>query len=204
MTHSQNNEEQLILRYFGTEVGTFLDLGANDGVTLSNTRSCVLRGWKGVLVDASPTIFPRLEASAKGHEGVICINAAIGSVNAKVKLHDSGPHLGKGDAALLSTILAAEVPQWEASGNTFTDAVTDCMTFDRLIDVSPYKTFDLISIDIEGMDMEVLRQMDLTALGCRMLIIEHEHLNADEMVAYANMHGLRLSTKNMQNLILVR
>jgi hypothetical protein len=36
--YSQNNEEQLILDYFGPVFkGTCLDLGANDGETLSNT-----------------------------------------------------------------------------------------------------------------------------------------------------------------------
>jgi len=53
-TYSQNNEQQVILDYFGEHyIGTFLDLGCNDGQTFSNTRALALNGWSGVLVDAS-------------------------------------------------------------------------------------------------------------------------------------------------------
>jgi len=53
-TYSQNNEQQVILDYFGEHyIGTFLDLGCNDGATFSNTRALGLRGWSGTLVDAS-------------------------------------------------------------------------------------------------------------------------------------------------------
>ena len=43
---SQNNEEALVKQYFGTKHGTFIDIGANDGITLSNTYAAAQRGWK--------------------------------------------------------------------------------------------------------------------------------------------------------------
>jgi len=42
-----------------------------------------------------------------------------------------------------------------------------------LLGLSKIKKFDFISIDAEGHDLEILRQMDLKALGCQMLCIEH-------------------------------
>ena len=50
--YSQTGEQQVIFDYFGPEFkGTFLDIGANDGVTFSNTYGLSLKGWRGVCVE---------------------------------------------------------------------------------------------------------------------------------------------------------
>ena len=54
MGYSQNLEEEKILEYFGDYVGSFLDIGCNDCRTFSNTHALALRGWAGVVIDASP------------------------------------------------------------------------------------------------------------------------------------------------------
>jgi hypothetical protein len=58
--YSQHGEQEVILKYFAGTQGTFLDIGANDGVTFSNTYALQLMGWRGVLVDASPVAAARL------------------------------------------------------------------------------------------------------------------------------------------------
>ena len=42
MRYSQNNEQDIILQYFGNRKGFFLDIGANDGITLSNTYALLI------------------------------------------------------------------------------------------------------------------------------------------------------------------
>ena len=49
--YSQNNEEEIILNFFKEKKGIFLDLGAYDGIGLSNTRALAEKGWKGVCVE---------------------------------------------------------------------------------------------------------------------------------------------------------
>mgnify|MGYP000961084393 CR=1 FL=1 len=63
--YSQNNEEEVILKYLGDSTGTFLDIGAFDGITFSNTYELVKRGWKGVMVEASPRTFIKLQENVK-------------------------------------------------------------------------------------------------------------------------------------------
>jgi len=51
--HSQNDEERHILDAFrGRPEGNFLDIGAYDGITLSNTYCLALKGWSGVCAEA--------------------------------------------------------------------------------------------------------------------------------------------------------
>jgi FkbM family methyltransferase len=196
--YSQNNEEQLILDYFGPVFkGTCLDLGANDGETLSNTRACIERGWKGVMVDASTEMCEKLRRF-----DVQVHNVAMGNTDGFLTFYESGEHLGKGDRSLVSTIVPSEMDRW--ANETFTPVTVECVTFATLLTRSAHKTFDLISIDIEGMDLDVLRQMDLTALGCKMLIVEFNGKDQPDFDWYCAVHGMKLYAKNAENLIYVR
>ena len=196
--YSQNNEEQLILDHFGPVFkGTCLDLGANDGVTLSNTRACIERGWKGVMVDASTEMCDKLRRF-----DVEVHNVAMGNTDGLLTFYESGEHLGKGDRSLVSTIVPAEMDRW--TNETFTPVTVECVTFATLLTRSAHKTFDLISIDIEGMDLDVLRQMDLTALGCKMLCVEFNGKDQPDFDWYCAVHGMKLYAKNAENLIYVK
>lgn len=67
---SQYGEGARILEYFGDTKGVFLDIGAYDGVTYSNTRPLFESGWGGVLVEPNPFAFVDLArnyASASVH-----------------------------------------------------------------------------------------------------------------------------------------
>lgn len=200
INYSQNNEQQIIKDYFGSDKGTFLDLGANDGVTLSNTYA--LNDWRGTLVEASPAAFKKLLGNYKGKEGFDFINVAVGIEYGNITLYESGEHLGKGDVSLLSTIVPAEMERWRKE--SFTPITVQCVRFAMMLGMAENKTFDLISMDIEGMELQVLPQMDLKRLGCWMLIVEYngkEQSKYDEIVLP---QGYELLTKNGENLIYVR
>lgn len=79
MSYAQFQDESIIDGFFGKDyVGRFLDIGAFDGVSMSNTRALALRGWSGVLVEPSPWVFPRLYAIYKDHKDkFVVINAAV-------------------------------------------------------------------------------------------------------------------------------
>ena len=110
--YSQNNEEQIVTRYFGNTGGTFLDIGANDGITLSNTFALSNIGWAGTLVEASPKAFARLQECYQHMKGYELIHTAVGTHNGKIILHESGEHLGQGDVSLLSTTKEKELDRW--------------------------------------------------------------------------------------------
>jgi len=196
--HSQNNEEKIISDYFKGDKGTFLDLGANDGITLSNTWALAQSGWRGTLVEASPAAFKRLETNYLGSADTI-INSAIGSYNGEITLHESGEHLGKGDVSLLSTAKPDEMKRWPKE--SFTEVTVPCINFSTMLGISKIKTFDFISMDIEGMELDVLPQMDLQALGCRMICVEYNGKEQQKYDAIITPQGYTLTHKNGENLI---
>ena len=91
---SSHNEDRFAIRYFGgagnwTSSRTFLEIGAFDGVTESNTiimERCL--GWRGVLIEPNPRAFDALKASGRTHSTLVqaCveINQCVGCVNSSL------------------------------------------------------------------------------------------------------------------------
>lgn len=201
---SQGKEQEHILNFFGNEKDAFLDLGSNDGITLSNTHALALLGWEGVAVEPSPEAFELLQNNYLNNKKVHCINVAVSDKNSKDIFYDSGTHLNKGDVSLLSSLNKNETEKWRKS-TIFTETVVDVVDFKTLLNISPLRTFSFISIDIEGNDLMVLRQMNLTELGCKCICIEHnshpEILNGIKSICA----GYRLTKellRNAENVIL--
>jgi len=166
MNYSQNNEQEVILKYFGGKVGTFIDIGANDGKTLSNTFALAEAGWSGVLVEPSPTAFALLKENYKDKKGFYFYNFALGNTNGNVKFYDSGTHLNKGDHGLLSTMVEEEKKRW--TKEKFNEIEVKCFRWKTFLNRLSIKDFDFISMDIEGMEVSLLKQMDLrsTSMVC--------------------------------------
>lgn len=202
--YSQNDEQAIIADYFGCEVATFMDLGANDGETLSNTRALAMSQWCGVCVDASPQAFERLQRLYADHGCVECFHAAIYSGNGSIVLHESGHHFDERDVALLSTVEPDELDRWAGAGEAFKPVRVPAWTVDKLLAHCKPRRFDLISIDIEGMDLVALQQMDLTLLDCRMLIVEVNDRDPAPYIEHCGKHGLLLQQRNAENLIFAR
>lgn len=196
--YSQNNEDEIILDYFNGKVGKFLDLGANDGITLSNTRALAERGWQGVLVDASPRAFKRLENNYKGLHNFHLYNIAVSSETGIVQFNESGPLLGTHDVGLVSTFHNSEMDRFKSVVN-YETVEAKCLTWDAFIAGSPIKEFDFVSIDIEGNEMQVLPFMDLSKT--QLICIEW---NGKENLKYEYekyLHGFDLMHTNGENLI---
>lgn len=202
--YSQGQEDKILQELFYGFEGTFMDCGSNDGITLSNTHALALSGWSGLCIEPSPKAFQSLQELYLFNDKIYCINVAVSDYNGKAKFYDSGTHLNKGDKALLSSLSKEEIKRW---GNTtdFDEIEVDVVDFKTLLNLSPYKEFQFISTDAEGMDVLILRQMDLSALNCKCLCVEynsHEQ-TLNEIKDYCSQFGLtNVLLKNAENIIL--
>lgn len=80
--YSQSGEDGILrelFRLLGVDQGWCVELGAWDGVHLSNTHSLIKnREWRAVLIEADVSKFAELERNTRTFPGVICINRFIG------------------------------------------------------------------------------------------------------------------------------
>ena len=200
---SQNNEEQLILDYFNGYIGTFLEIGANDGQTLSNCHEVALQGWGGVCIEPSIQVFPKLKKLYAKNKKIQCLQLAIGNEDKTVKFYESGNLLSGNDAALVSSVDFEETKRWRRNVS-FVTTEAQMVTFETFMQKSKYKKFDLISIDAEGFDFAILSQIDLTQIGCKMLIVEWNGKDKSLYQMYCEGFEMRLHAENAENLIFIR
>lgn len=206
-TYSQNSEDLLIYSYFKGKTGTLLEIGANDGQTLSNSKLLIDSGWVGHLVEPGST-FQQLEYLHKGNERVHCYNFAIGSkfVDA-MTFYESGCHVvGGTDSGLVSSLDFDETERWRKSGVEFTEKQVKVVDFDKFWWLAGEPMFDFVSIDVEGLEFDILQQIDLDKIGCKAIIIEWNSISSNKIKFenYILPFGFKLIDKNNENLIFVR
>lgn len=201
--YSQHREGEVIARYFGESKGTLISLGENDGKTLSNVLGLIEIGWKGYLVEPSQIPFKKLIELHKSNDKVKCFNYAIGNEDGETTFYESGEHLGKGDTSLLSTIKEDELKRWGKTC-TFKKITVPVKTWDSFIKDSKVKKAHLISIDCEGVDFDILIQIDFDKLDTKMIIVESNNVDNKKYSDYMNSKGYRLYYANQCNLIFTK
>ena len=123
--------------------GFFVDVGAHDGVNLSNTYLLESRyDWKGICIEAHPQTFRVLQENRRA----ACVNACIDCVEETVLFADRG---------LLGGIVSADCDnRFPADGETFELSTT---TLARVLDdLHAPEIIDYLSMDIEGAEERAL------------------------------------------------
>lgn len=196
--YSQNNEEEIIRNYFNSSLVSYLDIGANDGKTLSNSYAFYLAGSEGVCVEASPKAFGLLQ---KNQPNSILINSAVGTYDGNITLYESGELLGNGDTSLVSSTVESELKRWDNINMPFEPILVKCITFDTLINECHINKFDFLTIDIEGMELDVLPQIDFNKLCIKLACIEWNSKDKDKYDNIMQPQGFRIIHTNAENLI---
>lgn len=181
---SQNNEVEYILKYFGGFVGTLLSIGECDGVTFSNSYDLIERGWYATLVEPNKHSFDKIPESARVEK----FNFGIGETGL-VDFHITD------DGLLCSTSL----DNAKRFGVPYKTEQVQFYSYADALILFINSRFDFITIDAEGMDWEILRQIDLQHTRC--LCIEYGKYYR-EIRDYCNQ--FKLLHRNGENLILVR
>lgn len=203
--YSQHIEQIVISNYFGNFIGTLLDIGANDGITFSNSRHFLEQGWYGVLVEPSEKTFDRLVINSMPFTGkVILHNVAIGEHVGETDFYESGELIGAGDHSLVSSMKVHETDRWRRKSKPedpiveYTKTKVPVIDFATLLENSGNPQFEFITIDVEGMELEILRQIDFNTIGCQLICIEYNGRDYEE---YDRLIPFPVIYKNRTNLI---
>lgn len=159
---SQYGEQKAILDHFAGRVGRFLDIGAFDGASNSNTRALAELGWSGVCVEPSPPAFCALMREYAENPKIELMNTAIThTATGLFSFHCNSPD---GHAAdMMSTFLSEQRIRVVKLGypmmrKVFSVAISWKVLLEtcKWVNGSP---FDFVNIDVEGMNADVLQAM---------------------------------------------
>lgn len=142
----------------------FIEIGANDGFNLSNTYYLENHfKWKGILVEPNPRYNESLKKRKSKH-----INTAISDEIGEIKFVDGGLYGGG-----LNNLDTAHKKKLEKS-----QVITvPTNTLLSLFDENTPRRIDYISIDVEGAEIEILKQFDSLPKDIRFSCGTIEHNN---------------------------
>jgi len=159
---SQLEQDEWIIQQFKHKRnGYFVDVGAHNGIELSN--SLLLErdyGWKGICIESNPRTFDAL----KRQRACACSNVTVGGGTEEVEFCDAAM-AEYGGIVGLRPFGGAECV---AVRRVRTTALADVLDMHGAPDV-----IDYLSIDIEGAELVTLRAFPFDRYRFRRLTVEH-------------------------------
>lgn len=179
-SYSQYGQDKLIAKLFGHKRGgTFIEIGAFDGETLSNTALLERQyGWRGICIEPSPEPFRKLKAS----RGCICVNAAAGAAPGQLQFEAID-----GYGAMLSGATATRPKPHDARieneqrehGFERRIIVVDVVRAADLLARHGITVVDFASVDVEGAELAALEGLLSPDLTVRALAVENNYGEPD-------------------------
>jgi FkbM family methyltransferase len=176
-SYAQQGEDLILWNlctYLSLAQPTYLDVGAFDPVDLSNTYLFYTRGCRGVLVEPNPARWGRLE-SVRPRDTLI--KAGIGITAEPETEADFYVMGGPGDdAAGLSTFSREEAEGVAAktNGRHYIQEVIrmKLLNVNMVIEEHFQGAPNVVSIDVEGLDLDILRTFDFARFRPDILCVE--------------------------------
>jgi FkbM family methyltransferase len=192
--YSQGEEEKHILEH-APESGMFLDIGAFDGITFSNSLALIERGWSGVMVEPSLRGFDALLSRHSENDKLKLVHAAIGLSRSLVPFWDSP------DA--VSTTQRQNFEQWKEAGQFRHPYLTPQITIYELFKAIPeLSEIQFLNIDTEGTSADILLSFPFSHAKPKIICVEYDD-REDDIVGVANFVGYSVVYQSKENMVLV-
>lgn len=169
-TWSQNGEDIVIWNKFqeiGIEKPTYLDMGANHPYEISNTALFYENGCRGVNIDANPNNMILFEQCRPEDINICC---GVGAIETIMPFYMIDERSGR------NSFIKENVEEFVNDNTDFEITEVREIPVKRiqtiLDECNDGKMPDYVSIDIEGMEYEVLKTMDLDNNGPIMITVE--------------------------------
>jgi FkbM family methyltransferase len=177
--------EDLIAESYLTDVtaGFYVDIGAHHPVRLSNTYRFYRKGWKGINVDPNPVAIDKFRAR-RPHD--INIEAGIAAIPGTMTFYMF-------DSPEVNTLSETMALKQEADGYKLMEKRSvEVLTLASLLDrhIARNQEIDLLSIDVEGLEMEVLESNDWNKYCPRLILVELNDADVRGAVESSTAHFL--------------
>jgi len=189
--------DQKIIDRIDTSPNFYIEIGANDGVRLSNTLALELYfGWRGILLEPISKSFRALEKNRSRRRNVLLNIACVASDNKAEKVEmiycdlmsialgldsdvsDPSEHAIRGSKFLKPGV---ELRREVVEASTMTSA---------LVHAEAPESIGFLSLDVEGAELEVLRGIDFHTYHIEWILVESR--NPERIATFLRRHGYRM------------
>jgi len=171
---SQSGQDKWIIEklFPGKKNGVFVDVGAFDGITFSNTYILEKMGWNGLAIEPMPSAYEKL-----------VMNRRCATVNGCVA-PASGRRLYRAITGYLEQLsgLADEYDprhmeritrEIGVHGGNYTDIEVECYNLNKLLEDHGTRQVDYLSIDVEGLEYKILEGLDVSRFHVSVIGVEN-------------------------------
>jgi len=157
-------EQDKVFDYLGKN-GVYVDVGANEPFIGSQTYLLEENGWDGLLIEPQPDLADKLRNNRSG----TVVECALGQDNDPefMTLYLAGGH---------TTLLKNELHAQDCYSG---EIQVPIRTLDNILIEHKITNVDLLSIDVEGFELHVLKGISLEKYRPRLLLLEDHVLDLD-------------------------
>lgn len=171
-----NGLDHAIAKYVVGVRGFFVEAGANDGISQSNTAYFErYRGWRGLLIEPVPHLAERCR-----------INRPKATVVERALVKESSPGMevsmtycnlmslveGARGSAAADLAHIERGKQFLSSGEEVRHLKVPCATLTEILIQNKVKNVDLLSLDVEGYEGDALRGLDFDYCAPKWIVVE--------------------------------
>jgi FkbM family methyltransferase len=193
---SQAGQDKFIFECFfpNKKDGFFLDIGAHDGMSFSNTYFFEKElGWKGICFEPLPHLFKKL----KECRDCVCINACVSSDEGTVPFL----HLDSCDEMLSGMCGTYDARQLQIVMNDIACLGGECkvlqlpaVNINKVLKEHQVTHVDFLSLDTEGSELEILKSIDFSQVTIDVITVEN-NFNEPHVQEFLEARGFMLITR---------
>jgi FkbM family methyltransferase len=170
MSRSQLGQDLEVIKFYNNKLnGFFVEIGASDGLELSNTyllETCYK--WKGICCEPIPIIFEKL---MKNRPNSICYKEAVYNQSGLTLTFDIANNYN-----LLSGISEyIDTHKSSVDANKSTIQVQSISLLDVLDNANAPSFIEYMSLDTEGSELEILKNFDFEKYTFGLIDVEHNY-----------------------------
>jgi FkbM family methyltransferase len=173
---SQHKQDEFIVNFYnGKRNGVFVDIGAHDGITLSNTYALEKElGWVGICVEPMPHEYDKLISC----RNCLTYNCAIYDHNGIEKFtmleYDGYPDMLSGIAKDISVKHMGHIlSEQRLIGGVRKVIDVKTRVLNEILEECKFYNIDFMSIDTEGSELKILKAIDYDKFNINVIVYEN-------------------------------
>jgi len=194
-SYSQEGEDMILRKYFeGQGQGFFVDVGAHHPKRFSNTYFFYRTGWSGINIDAMPGSMSAFNRTRKRD---INLEKAVASVNKDLIYYVFDEPAINGFSEEIS-IDRNENTRYKIINKIEIRTETLGSILDKYLPEN-VKTIDFMSVDVEGLDLDVLKSNNWEKFRPQVILVEllnFESFDSDPVFLFLISKGYKFQAKS--------
>ncbi len=169
VSYSQSGED-IIIAYFFDSIGIqkpqYIDIGANHPTKGNNTYLFYLKGSKGICIEPDVSLIPVLK---KSRAKDLILNIGISTTTSS----EAEFYFFDGQYSAWNTFSKEDaLVKSKESGISFSQSKVELDTINNIILKYNFQQVNYLSIDVEGLDLDILKTIDFEKIKPELICVE--------------------------------